>query len=94
MPVTILRGDVAKEVVGFADRHGAQSVITTKSSSPRFAAICERISEHKPITALSEEPFVKYDAPLDLHRFSRYWRKVEKYAFSQAERHTSQLTLI
>ncbi len=39
LPVTIRRGDVAKEVVAFAQEQGADGVATAESPSPRFEVI-------------------------------------------------------
>lgn len=83
LPVVIRRGDVAAEVLRFADQHGADGVVTTASVAPRFADIQQQIARTHPVQALPVDPFVEYPGRLDLKRFSRYWSKVEAYAFGQ-----------
>ncbi len=81
LPVTIRRGDVAAEVIAFANEHNADGIVTAESPSPRFDGICDKIEESLPIEVLPVEPFVKYDGYIDLKRFSRYWRVAERYVF-------------
>lgn len=87
LPVTIRRGDVASEVAQFAQEHGAGRIITAESPSPRFRAICQNIAGRMPsgsrLEVLKSEPFVDYDGHIDLKRFSRYWKKVKKYAMRE-----------
>jgi hypothetical protein len=78
--VTIRRGDVAEEVARFAARHHAASVATTRSPSPRFAGICDRLQVGGlAVEAFEVEPFLAYGGRLDLTRFSRYWRTARRY---------------
>ena len=77
LPVTIRRGDVAAEVVGFARRHGADGVVTSAAVDPRFEAIRATIARQVPVTVLQPEPFVRLESPAGLSRFSRYWRQAE-----------------
>ena len=83
LPVTIRRGNVAREVAAFAREHNATRIVTPYSPSPRHRAICHEIQM---LTSgidpeiLHETPFINYDGHIDLKRFSRYWRKIEKYA--------------
>ncbi|NOK58870.1 MAG: hypothetical protein GFH27_549301n102 [Chloroflexi bacterium AL-W] len=81
LPVVIRRGDVAAEVVAFAEEHGAQTIATTESPGPRFRAICKDIGRSARVQTLPVEPLINYDGHLDLKRFSRYWRVAERYAF-------------
>lgn len=83
LPVTIRRGDVAREVAAFAKEHDADGVATVESPSPRFETICDRIEEalSLDIEVWSPEPFVNYDGYIDLKRFSRYWRVAQQYVF-------------
>ena len=80
LPATLRRGDVTLEVVRFAAEHGADQVVTNASPSPRFAAIRREIERTLPVAVLDGEPFVTPSGTLDLQRFSRYWRKVERAA--------------
>lgn len=84
LPVTLRRGDVAAEVLAFADRHGADGVVTSAASDPRFAPIAARIAAALPLQVLAVPPFVPEQGeqpgagqPFDLGRFSRYWRRAE-----------------
>lgn len=84
LPVTIRRGSVADEVVSFAREHNAGRIVTSESPSPRFRSLCKTIAGAMPsgsrLEVLKIAPFVEYDGYIDLKRFSRYWRTVEKYA--------------
>jgi deoxyribodipyrimidine photo-lyase len=84
LPVTLRRGDVVNEVLAFAERHGADGVVTSAATDPRFAGIAERIAAVLPLQVLDAPPFVSDQGdlaqgskPLDLGRFSRYWRRAE-----------------
>jgi hypothetical protein len=79
LPVTIKRGHVTREIVDFARAHGADRIVTVESPSPRFRAICRHMVKHLPVEVLPLEPFIDYDGPLDLKRFSRYWRVAQKH---------------
>jgi len=83
LPVVIRRGDVATEILAFAQEHNADGVVTANSVSPRFDAICEKIKPHLPLEVLQVEPFLNYDGYIDLKRFSRYWKVAEKYVFDE-----------
>ena len=77
LPVVIRRGDVASELLSFAAEQRADSIVTSPSPSPRFKAISSRIATKLPLQIVPIAPFVRSSAPLDLGRFSRYWRAVE-----------------
>lgn len=82
LPVTIRRGDVAEQVARFAREHDATTIATAAGPSPRFATICDRLEQEGfTVEVLPVEPFVDYDGPFDLKRFSRYWRTAKKHAF-------------
>lgn len=80
LPVVIRRGDVAEELLVFAEEHGADRIVTAASPSPRFGAICERVAQQLPVEVLPVAPFVTAPRALDLKRFGRYWRAVEAAA--------------
>lgn len=84
LPVEIRRGDVAAEVLSFAQEHGAVKVVTTNSPSPRFREICQKIAISLAIEVMELEPFFHYPEQIDLQRFSRYWKVAEKYVFTKA----------
>ena len=83
LPVVIRRGDVAKEVLTFANEHDANQVVTVDSPSPRFNTICDEIEASKELEIFEVEPFFEYDGFIDLKRFSRYWKVAQKYVFEQ-----------
>ncbi|MDX2137500.1 MAG: hypothetical protein SF123_05350 [Chloroflexota bacterium] len=79
LPVTIRRGDMATELLAFAEMHNATRIITTDSPSPHFAAVCKALRKTLPVEVLDEPPFLDYDGELDLGRFSRYWRVAQRF---------------
>jgi hypothetical protein len=81
LPVTIRRGDVAAELRTFVAEHGADSVVTIESPSPRFREIVQRLRPAFPVDVLPLEPFIDYEGEIDLARFSRYWQVARRYAF-------------
>jgi deoxyribodipyrimidine photo-lyase len=68
---------VAQEVLSFARRHGADGVVTSAAVDPRFGLLREQITAQLPLQVLEPEAFVALPEPLDLRRFSRYWRRAE-----------------
>lgn len=77
LPVEIRRGVVSQEIITFAKAHGADSVVTTFSVSPRFQKIAEKLeAEIGPVKVL-KPPSLAADLNYDLERFSRYWKKAE-----------------
>lgn len=77
LPVSLRRGDVAEEVLAFARAHGADGIVTSAGNDPRVAAISQRLERQLPLLVLPVEPFVQLQGPVDLGRFSRYWRRAE-----------------
>ncbi|GCL40284.1 MAG: hypothetical protein ACKO9I_06260 [Sphaerospermopsis kisseleviana] len=81
LPVEIRRGNVAEEIIKFAQEHDAKLVVTTDSPSPKFDDICNQIEKKLKLEIFEVEPFFDYDGFIDLKRFSRYWKVAEKYVF-------------
>ncbi|MEH1968668.1 hypothetical protein [Nostoc sp.] len=81
LPVVIRRGDVAQEILAFAQEHDANLVVTANSPSPRFDDICNQIEPFIAVEVLEVEPFFDYDGYIDLKRFSRYWKVAQNYVF-------------
>ncbi|MGB1776820.1 MAG: hypothetical protein ACPHGV_10830 [Synechococcus sp.] len=77
LPVTIRKGDVAAEVLGFARRHGADGIVTSAAVDPRLQRIAAELERELPLVILDGEPFVELPRPPRLGRFSRYWREAE-----------------
>jgi len=86
LPVTIRRGDVARELVEFAHAHYANRILTAASPRPRHREICRRVAGLMPkgsrLEVLDEEPFVAYEGKIDLKRFSRYWNTVKRHVLT------------
>ena len=78
LPVSLRRGVVASEVLAFARAHGADGIVTSAGTDPRVAAICAELERELPVQVLEPEPFVALREPVDLGRFSRYWRRAER----------------
>lgn len=81
LPVVIRRGDVAQEILAFAEEHDANLVVTADSPSPRFDDICNQMEGSIGVEVLEVEPFFDYDGYIDLKRFSRYWKVAQNYVF-------------
>lgn len=77
----IRRGDVAEQLLHTVRDRGAHCIVTMDSPSPRFRAICKQLHESVPLEIIDTEPLIGYQGNLDLRRFSRYWRKVERTAY-------------
>lgn len=83
LPVSIRRGNVAEEVYQFASEYQATTILTSFSPSPQHRTIIEEIQTKQPaidIQITKDDAFIDYDGYIDLKRFSRYWKKVQKYA--------------
>ena len=77
LPVTLRKGDVAAEVLAFAQRHGADGVVSSTAVNPRLQRIAQVIEAELPLQELEPDPFVDMPRPPRLGRFSRYWREAE-----------------
>ncbi|MCU0512798.1 MAG: hypothetical protein MUE40_09525 [Anaerolineae bacterium] len=86
LPVTIRRGEVAREVVAFAHEHAARRILTADSPAPLHRRLCRQMSQHMPsgsrLEILHETSFVDVPGNIDLKRFSRYWQSVKKRALN------------
>ncbi len=89
LPVLIRRGDVASEVLSFAAEQGADGVVTVESPAPGFVARLRQIEQRMSVVVLPEPPFVDAPTDLDLRRFTRYWRKVERFAMTPTRQPTA-----
>ena len=77
LPVTLRKGDVAREVIAFVERHQADGVVSSLPVDPRLERIAESIEQHCQLDLLAPEQFVDMPRPPRLGRFSRYWRDAE-----------------
>ena len=75
LPVVIRRGQVAREILTFAEEHNQQMVVTMGSISPGFERICRQLRKYGlQVYIYEEEPFINLPQEPDLRRFSRYWK--------------------
>ena len=77
LPLTLRKGDVAEEVIAFAQRHDADGVVTSTAVDPRLQRIADAIDAELPLQELEPDAFVELPRPPRLGRFSRYWREAE-----------------
>ena len=77
LPLTLRKGDVAAEVIAFAQRHDADGVVTSTAVDPRLQRIADAIDTELPLQELEPDAFVELPRPPRLGRFSRYWREAE-----------------
>ena len=77
LPLTLRKGDIAAEVIAFAQRHDADGVVTSTAVDPRLQRVADAIDAELPLQALEPDPFVELPRPPRLGRFSRYWREAE-----------------
>ena len=77
LPLTLRKGDVAAEVIAFAQRHGADGVATSTAVDPRLQRIADAIDAELSLQELEPDAFVELPRPPRLGRFSRYWREAE-----------------
>jgi len=86
LPLTLRKGDVAAEVLAFAQRHRADGVVTSTGVDPRLQQITEAIKTVLPLQELDPDPFVELPRPPRLGRFSRYWREAEPVVWESYSR--------
>ena len=77
LPLTLRKGDVAAEVIAFAQRHDADGVVTSTAVDPRLQRVADAIDAELPLQELEPDAFVELPRPPRLGRFSRYWREAE-----------------
>lgn len=86
LPLEQRRGVVAEELLTFARAHGADAIVTSRAVDPRWASIATQLEalqrqeppeRRLPLIVLNPDPFVVLEDPVDLRRFSRYWRRAE-----------------
>jgi hypothetical protein len=81
LPVTIYRGNVTTQVSAFASAHHADTIVTSGTPAPRFAAICQQLHRTHTVEILAEPTFVDLPASTDVKRFSRYWQVAKQKLF-------------
>lgn len=84
LPLYVLRGVVAEEVMRFARAHGATVIATTPSPSPRFRAIVQALQEQGFTVQVWPEPvFAASVEPLNLGDHTSYWHQIKASAFGK-----------
>ncbi len=81
LPVEIRRGNVVQELTQAMHEQGAKQLVTTHSPSPRFKQIVQALSQQFTLEILPLPPLVPPQKYVDLKRFSRYWKAVEKHIY-------------
>jgi hypothetical protein len=77
LPVTIRKGQTIPLLRAFAREHAAERIVTSETVCPWHRQILAAVAaETLPLPALIHHP-----GPFDLTRFSRFWRKAEKFAY-------------
>ena len=74
LPVEIYRGPTVETLLALAGEQSA-AIITVDSPDPWVREQFSRLREHAPVEVLPLPPFVKLREPVDLRRFSRYWKQ-------------------
>jgi deoxyribodipyrimidine photo-lyase len=92
LPLQQRHGVVAEVLLTAAHAEGADAIVTSRAVDPHIATIAaelEALQRHKapaqrlPLIALDPDPFVELEEPVDLGRFSRYWRRAERRVWAQ-----------
>ena len=73
LPVVLRRGDPVQQVPLFARQMHCSGIVTMASPDPYLQAQTLTMGAQ----AIPQKPFTTVKGPLDLTRFSRYWRRVE-----------------
>ncbi|MFN6034427.1 MAG: hypothetical protein ACK48B_10375, partial [Dolichospermum sp.] len=74
LPVEIRRGNVAAEVLAFAQEHNTNHVVTTDSPSPLFSDICDPIEKSAQLEVFAVVRFFEVDGCMEFPRFSGSWK--------------------
>lgn len=80
--VQVRKGNLIEEVSSFAEEHQATTIRTQATPLPRLQQQIEQLGERFAIELFHELPFVELPGRIDLKRFSRYWNKAKRHAFT------------
>lgn len=82
LPVQIISGDTQELLATRAKEIGATKIATMDSPCPEFNSVRRKLeSKGMSFEVLKEEPLLKAYGQFDMKRFSRFWKRVEKYAY-------------
>lgn len=74
LPVEIYRGPTVETLLALSAQQSA-GIITMDSPDPWLREQIKRLREHVPVEVLPAPQFVELREPVDLRRFSRYWKQ-------------------
>lgn len=81
--VEIWRGPMAETLASLGEARSVESIVTVQTPDPWLQAEAARLAAMNfAIEWRTPEAFVTLPGPVDLRRFSRYWRKAEPVLFS------------
>jgi hypothetical protein len=83
LPAELLRGDTVTTLLWKARQCNAKRIAVTWSVQPRFQDWVLALERHLPVDVLPADAFVPDDLNADLRRFSRFWKRAERYAFGR-----------
>ena len=84
LPVEARRGDVAAQLIKFAQSNNAKTIATTHSPSPRFTGIIRNLEAAGfTVQCFTEPVFGRSLTPLDLRVHAAYWSAVRASAFGR-----------
>lgn len=78
-------GDMAETVAAFAAERGATHVVVDATPDPHLRAVIAEVATMLNVIVVPARPFARIDRPVNLGRFSRYWRRAEASAFSSTD---------
>jgi hypothetical protein len=79
----LLRGDTVQALLWKAKQCGVTRIAVTWSVQPRFKDWLLAVERYLPVEVFTTDAFVPADLDVDLRRFSRFWKRAERYAFGQ-----------
>ena len=83
LPVEIFRGETVPTIVSLARSSGATRVLAWSTPCPWVAQTAAAIERELTIEWHAPEPFVELQNPVDLRRYSRYWRATSRAALKR-----------
>jgi deoxyribodipyrimidine photo-lyase len=78
----VARGDAVAEIGAFARERGATAIVVTAPIDPRLRAIVRALRPTFDVVVVEGPRFVTLERDVDLQRFSRYWSRAERTAFT------------
>ena len=82
-PAESLRGDTVDSLLWKAKQTEASRIAVTWSVQPRFQDWLRALQRHLPVDVLRANAFIPPGLNADLRRFSRFWKRAERYSFGK-----------